>query len=67
MNDIAEIQQDPYPNVHLHFDDADIRKACLILTPEDEEPLPLAEPLASPPPESPEAELDILVVGRGGE
>jgi ubiquitin-protein ligase len=41
LSDIAEIQQDPYPNVHLHFDDANIRKACLILTPEDEDPLHL--------------------------
>jgi ubiquitin-protein ligase len=41
MSDIAEIQQDPYPNVHLHFDDANIRKACLILTPEDEDSLHL--------------------------
>jgi ubiquitin-protein ligase len=41
LSDIAEIQQDPYPNVHLHFDDADIRKACLILTPEGYGPLHL--------------------------
>lgn len=41
LNDIAEIQQDPYPNVYLHFDDANMRKACLILTPEDEDPLHL--------------------------
>ena len=32
MNDIAEIQRDPYPNVHLHVDDEDFRKACLILS-----------------------------------
>ncbi|KAF2028868.1 hypothetical protein EK21DRAFT_68820 [Setomelanomma holmii] len=42
LSDIQEIQQDPYPNVHLHFDDANFRKACLILTPEDENPLHLA-------------------------
>lgn len=41
LSDIAEIQQDPYPNVHLHFDDANIRKACLILAPQNEEPLHL--------------------------
>ncbi|KAF2828243.1 hypothetical protein CC86DRAFT_207117 [Ophiobolus disseminans] len=41
LSDIAEMQQDPYPNVHLHFDDANIRKACLVLTPEDEDPLHL--------------------------
>lgn len=32
LSDIAEIQQDPYPNVHLHVDDQDFRKACLILS-----------------------------------
>jgi ubiquitin-protein ligase/uncharacterized membrane protein YgcG len=41
LSDIQEIQQDPYPNVHLHFDDANIRKACLILTPDNEDPLHL--------------------------
>lgn len=41
LSDIAEIQQYPYPNVHLHFEDANIRKACLILTPEDQDPLHL--------------------------
>jgi ubiquitin-protein ligase len=41
LSDIAEIQQDPYRNVHLHFDDANIRKACLILTPEHRDPLHL--------------------------
>jgi ubiquitin-protein ligase len=41
LSDIAEIQQDPYPNVHLHFDDTNIRKACLILTPENGDPLHL--------------------------
>ena len=33
LHDIAEIKQDAYPNVHLHFDDANIQRACLILTP----------------------------------
>jgi ubiquitin-protein ligase len=41
LNDIEEIQQHPYPNVHLHFHDANIRKSCLILTPEDGDPLHL--------------------------
>ncbi|KAF1844427.1 uncharacterized protein K460DRAFT_369284 [Cucurbitaria berberidis CBS 394.84] len=41
LDDIADIQQDPYPNVHLHFDDANIHSACLILTPEDQDPLHL--------------------------
>ncbi|KAH7066985.1 hypothetical protein BKA63DRAFT_537376 [Paraphoma chrysanthemicola] len=42
LSDIQEIQQDPYPNVHLHFEDADIRKACLIITAEDNDPLHLS-------------------------
>jgi ubiquitin-protein ligase len=41
IHDIADIQQDPYPNVHLHFADSNIRKACLILTPEGDAPLHL--------------------------
>lgn len=41
LNDIAEIKQDPYPNVYLHVDDEDFHKACLILTPEAYEPLHL--------------------------
>jgi ubiquitin-protein ligase len=41
LHDIAEIQQDPYPNVHLYFDDANIHKACLVLTPDGEKPLHL--------------------------
>lgn len=41
LNDIAEIKQDPYPNVHLHVDDENFHKACLILTPEAYEPLHL--------------------------
>lgn len=41
LSDIAEMQQDPYPNVHLYVDDKDIRKACVILTPESHEPLHL--------------------------
>jgi ubiquitin-protein ligase len=42
LSDIAETKQDPYPNVHLHFNDANIRQACLVLTPEDEDPLHLS-------------------------
>lgn len=41
LNDIAEIQRDPYPNVHLRVDDEDFYKACLILTPETYKPLHL--------------------------
>jgi ubiquitin-protein ligase len=41
LSDMVEIQQDPYPNVRLHFDDANIRRACLILTPEGQDPLHL--------------------------
>ena len=54
LNDIAEIEQDPYPNVHLRFDDGNIQKACLILTPEMYDPLhltmefPLDYPLPAP-------------------
>lgn len=42
LHDIAEIQQDPYPNVHLHINPTDITTTCLILTPsEHEQPLHL--------------------------
>ena len=41
LNDIAEIQRDPYPNVHLHVDDENFRKACLILSTEAYGPLHL--------------------------
>ncbi|KAG9191885.1 hypothetical protein G6011_10619 [Alternaria panax] len=41
LQDIAEVKQDPYPNVYLKFDDNDIMKACLILTPEGQKPLHL--------------------------
>ncbi|OAL42903.1 hypothetical protein IQ07DRAFT_593538 [Pyrenochaeta sp. DS3sAY3a] len=41
LNDIAEIKQNPYPNVHVHFHDSDLSKACLILTPDNEKPLHL--------------------------
>lgn len=41
LMDIAEAQQDPYPNVHLIVDDKDITHSCLILTPPRESPLHL--------------------------
>ncbi|KAJ4376781.1 protein polyubiquitination [Didymella sp. IMI 355093] len=41
LSDIAEIQQDPYPNIHLHVDEQDLRKACLILSTEMYGPLHL--------------------------
>ncbi|KAF3043910.1 hypothetical protein E8E11_000407 [Didymella keratinophila] len=41
LRDIAEIQQDPYPNIHLHADEQDFRKACLILSTEAYGPLHL--------------------------
>lgn len=41
LHDIAEIQQDPYPNVHLHVDDEAFHKACLILSTEAYGPLHL--------------------------
>lgn len=39
LHDIAEIQQDPYPNAHLHVDEQDFREACLILSTEAYGPL----------------------------
>ncbi|KAF3031322.1 hypothetical protein E8E12_000998 [Didymella heteroderae] len=41
LSDVAEIQEDPYPNVHLHVDEQDFRKACLILSTEAYGPLHL--------------------------
>ncbi|KAF2621418.1 hypothetical protein BU25DRAFT_416089 [Macroventuria anomochaeta] len=41
LNDIAEIQQNPYPNVHLQVDEQDFHKACLILSTEAYGPLHL--------------------------
>ena len=41
LMDIAEVQQDPYPNIHLIVDDKDITHSCLILTPPKETPLHL--------------------------
>lgn len=33
LQDIA-VQNSPYPNITLHFDDQDVTKACLILHPD---------------------------------
>lgn len=41
LNDIAEIQQDPYPNIHFYIHESDITEACLILTPPNDRPLHL--------------------------
>jgi len=41
LSDIAKMKQEPYPYVHLHFDDVNLRKACLVLSPENEQPLHL--------------------------
>jgi len=32
MQDIAELQDKPYPNIALHIQDEDLTQACLILT-----------------------------------
>ena len=41
LADIAEVQQDPYPNTHLYINESDITCACLILTPPEQQPLHL--------------------------
>lgn len=41
LQDIAELQTNPYPNITLHVYDEDISKACLILTPENWKPFHL--------------------------
>ncbi|KAH6644802.1 hypothetical protein C7974DRAFT_430483 [Boeremia exigua] len=41
MNDIAEIQQNPYPSIHLHVNEQDFHQACLILSTEAYGPLHL--------------------------
>jgi ubiquitin-protein ligase len=41
LADIAEVQQDPYPNVHFYLNHEDITHACLVLTPPEEKPLHL--------------------------
>lgn len=41
LTDIAEIQQNPYPNIHLHVNEQEIHKACLILSTEAYGPLHL--------------------------
>lgn len=40
LRDVAEMQVDPYPNVILHMNDT-LTRACLILSPEGQEPLHL--------------------------
>jgi ubiquitin-protein ligase len=39
LRDIAEMEQHPYPNVQFITYEQDMTKACLILTPPDQEPL----------------------------
>ncbi|KAK5662301.1 hypothetical protein OQA88_8207 [Cercophora sp. LCS_1] len=34
LQDIAELQQNPYPNIRLHVDDEDLTRMCLVLSPE---------------------------------
>ncbi|CAI6336649.1 unnamed protein product [Periconia digitata] len=34
LDDIRDVQNNPYPNTHLHVHDEDITRACLILDPE---------------------------------
>ncbi|KAK0707685.1 hypothetical protein B0H67DRAFT_685953 [Lasiosphaeris hirsuta] len=41
LHDIAELQTQPYPNIHLCVDDADLTRACLVLTPDGWPPLHL--------------------------
>ena len=41
LKDIAELREDPYPNIEFHPRDNDIMKACLILTPHQMDPLHL--------------------------
>jgi ubiquitin-protein ligase len=41
LHDIAEVRDTPYPNVTLHFHDANIRNVCLVPTPEGSPPLHL--------------------------
>jgi ubiquitin-protein ligase len=42
LQDIAELQGDPYPGIAFHFQDEDgLVQACLVLTPEGEKPLHL--------------------------
>ncbi|KAK3316584.1 hypothetical protein B0H66DRAFT_299083 [Apodospora peruviana] len=41
LQDIAELQTKPYPNITLHVQDEDLSEACLILTPDGWRPLHL--------------------------
>ena len=42
LADIAELQTKPYPNITLHVDEQDFRKACLILTADSYGPMHLS-------------------------
>ncbi|KAK3682282.1 hypothetical protein B0T22DRAFT_385747 [Podospora appendiculata] len=54
LQDVAELQNAPYPNITLHVNDADLTKPCLVLTPGGWSPLhlsisiPLRYPLQPP-------------------
>ncbi|KAK5739669.1 hypothetical protein LTR17_005153 [Elasticomyces elasticus] len=41
LQDIAELQSNPYPGIKLHLDDKDLKTACLVLSPAGELPLHL--------------------------
>ncbi|KAF2653678.1 hypothetical protein K491DRAFT_581127, partial [Lophiostoma macrostomum CBS 122681] len=41
LQDIVEVQREPYPNIFLHIDEANLTSACLVLTPPDGHPLHL--------------------------
>ena len=41
LQDIAELQSDPYPNIVLCVQDDNLQKACLLLTPIGKAPLHL--------------------------
>ncbi|OIW24659.1 hypothetical protein CONLIGDRAFT_636787 [Coniochaeta ligniaria NRRL 30616] len=41
LRDIAEMQEQPYPNIRLHVHEDDLSTACLVLTPENWKPLHL--------------------------
>ncbi|KAF2873624.1 hypothetical protein BDV95DRAFT_473428, partial [Massariosphaeria phaeospora] len=41
LDDIGELENDPYPNIYLHVHDADVTLACLVLTPFNQQALHL--------------------------
>ncbi|KAK5706071.1 hypothetical protein LTR97_001057 [Elasticomyces elasticus] len=41
LQDISELQSNPYPGIKLHIDDKDLKTACLVLSPAGELPLHL--------------------------